>query len=336
MGKSNRPTKNPTLYGELKIFSGRANIPLAESVCKHLGIKLGKSRIDVFPDGELLTKIEEDVRGKDVFVIQPTSPPVNDNLMELLLFLDSFRRASARRITAVLPYYGYARQDRKDVGRVPISAKLVANQLVAAGANRILVMELHAHQIQGFFDIPVDHLLATPVFIKYFAKLKKDGLVLVSPDVGNMKVAGVYADKLGGELAVVAKRRISASEAKAENIIGNVKDKTVLMFDDMISTAGTICGAAKLAKDKGAKKIYIAAVHGLFRGPALERIDDSPIDEVVVTDTVPVNEEVKKFPRIKVLSVSELLGNAICRIHSDKSISELFNRAKTRKKPPIS
>jgi ribose-phosphate pyrophosphokinase len=311
--------------GSLKLFGGRSNPELAQRISDYLGIPLGRAKIANFPDGELLVKIEEDIRGRDVFVIQPTCHPVNESLLELLIFIDCARRASAQRVTAVMPYFGYARQDRKDEGRVPITAKLVANLIATAGADRVLTVDLHAAQIQGFFDIPVDNLLAEPVLSRYWAGKKLPDLVLVSPDVGNVKRARVYAQRLGGELAIINKRRVSGSEAEVGNIIGDVKDKTVLMMDDMITTAGTVSKAAALCRDKGAKKVYVGATHAVLADAAMERLAASPIDELVVTDTVPVPQaKLKALPNLKVLSVSDLMGEAIHRIHNDESVSNLF------------
>lgn len=310
----------------LRVFSGTANPALAEKICDHLKTPVSGAQIETFPDGETLVRIEDDVRGRDCFVIQPTCFPVNDNLMELLIFIDCLHRASAHRITAVLPYFGYARQDRKSEGRTPITAKLVANMITTARVDRVLALDLHAEQVEGFFDIPVDHLRAEPVIADYFRKLNLSNKVLVSPDVGNVKTANIYAQDLGGELAVIDKRRISGSEAVAQRIIGDVKDRDVLMFDDMITTAGTICSAARLVKEHGAKSVRVAAVHGIFAGPALERLAEAPIDEIVVTDSVPLREEVKKLKKLKILSVAELMGEAIDRIHNNKSVSAIFNR----------
>ncbi len=311
---------------ELRIFSGTANPPLAESICASLGVPVGRARVQPFADTETHVRVEDDVRGLDCFVVQPTCHPVNQNLMELLIFIDCLHRASARRITAVLPYFGYARQDRKSEGRTPISAKLVANLITTARADRILAIDLHAQQVQGFFDIPVDHLTAEPVFTNYFRSQPLGDMVMVSPDVGNMKMANVYAQKLGGNLAVIDKRRQSGSEVVMSRIIGDVKHKDVLMFDDMISTAGTICSASALVKDHGARSVRVAATHGVFAGDALEKIQAAPIDEVVVTDTIPLSNEAREVGKIKVLSVANLLGEAMERIHLNRSVSEIFSR----------
>jgi len=313
---------------DLKIFSGRANPELSHRICEYLGLPLGQVSLGDFPDGEISCKIDEDVRGRDVFLLQPTCPPVNDNLMELLILIESCKRASAERVTAVMPYYGYARQDRKDAGRVPITAKLVANIITRAGADRVLTMDLHAAQIQGFFDVPVDHLYAAPVLNNYFHSsldLRGEDLLVVSPDEGSIKRAIGHAKHLGGRLAIVDKRRSSAEETRQENIIGGpVEGKTALMFDDMISTAGSICGAATVLKARGAKAIYVAATHGVLCGPAVERLDKAPIEQVIITDTIPLQAE-QRLSKINVLSVAPLLGEAIKRIHRNESISKLFD-----------
>lgn len=309
------------------LFSGQANRPLAEKIADYLGVPLGDARINRFPDSELIIKLEEDIRGRDVFIIQSVCAPVNESLMELLIFIDCARRASADRITAVIPYFGYARQDRKDEGRTPITAKLVANLIVTAGANRVLSLDLHANQIQGFFDIPVDNLLAEPVLSLHFAEKKIQDLVLVSPDVGNVKRARVYAERLGGDLAIINKRRVNGHEIESGHLIGEVKDRTVLMVDDMISTAGTVCGAAELCKRHGARRILLGATHGVLCGPAVQRLRESPIDEIIVTDTIPVSrEKIDAIGKIRVLSVSALMGEAIHRIHNNESVSSLFLR----------
>jgi ribose-phosphate pyrophosphokinase len=311
------------LINTLKVFAGTSSPELTKSICEYLGVKLGLVKIETFPDGEKFIKLEEDVRGKDCFVVQSTCYPVDENLMELLIFLDCLRRASARRITAVIPYFGYARQDRKDEGRVPITAKLVANMIDIAGADRVLSIDLHAAQLQGFFDIPVDHLMAEPVLVEYFKSKKIDNLTIVSPDAGNMKTAARYAAALGGDLAIIHKKRISGSEVECGEIIGDVKGRNVLMCDDMISTAGTMCSAAKLVKDRGANSIIVGATHGVFAGSAVERINGAPFDEVIVTDTIP---QVKsgEIENMKVLTIAKLLGEAIKRTHRNKSISSMF------------
>src|SRR5436305_12048671 len=302
---------------QLKVFSGRANIQLSERIAQCLGDPLGKITLQNFPDGEFLARIDEDVRGRDVFVVQPTCPPVNENIMELLIILDSLKRASAARITAVLPYYGYARQDRKDVGRVPITAKLVANLLTMAGVNRVLALDLHAAQIQGFFDIPVDHLHAAPVINEYIRSLNiplRDFVVL-SPDEGSIKRALLHQKKLGGAIAIVDKRRSSATETKQANLIGaSLEGKVAIIFDDMISTAGSVVGAANVARCNGVREVYACATHAVLGGPAIERLRDAPVKQVVVTDSIPLPPD-KHLPCIKVLSVAQLLANAIKHIH---------------------
>jgi len=313
------------LHDNLKIFSGSSNVALAVAVCKYLGVPLGGVNIDRFPDGEKVIRVEDDVRGRDCFVVQSTCKPVDEHLVELLIYLDCLRRASARRITAVIPYFGYARQDRKDEGRVPITAKLVANLITTAGADRVLAIDLHAHQLQGFFDIPVDHLTGELVLTKYFRDKKIDKLTVVSPDVGNMKIASRYAAYLGGELAIVHKKRVSGSEVEAKEIIGEVRGRNVLMCDDIIATAGTVCSAASLVKERGAEKVYVGATHGVFAPQALERLAQAPIDEVVATDTIPLTQQAKEVGKIKILSVAAMLGEAIKRIHRNESVSSLFN-----------
>jgi ribose-phosphate pyrophosphokinase len=318
--------------GELRVFAGRSCTALGRTVCEFLEIGVGSARVLSFPDGELIVKLDEDVRGRDCYVVISTCEPVNDRLMELLVWIDCLRRASAGRITCVVPYFGYARQDRKDEGRVPVTAKLVANLVTAAGADRVIAIDLHAAQIQGFFDIPVDHLSATPVFVGYFRDLQKKGelkdLCLVSPDVGNVKVAEGMAKLLGGDLAIIYKKRLSGSTVETGQLIGDVQGKTVLMFDDMISTAGTVCEAAKLLKERGARDIIAAATHGVLVGPAVERLMASPISRVVVCDTIPLPERVGPLrPRLVELSVGPLLGNAIYRIHNNQSVSALFQNS---------
>lgn len=309
---------------DLKVFSGRANPALAQQICHYLGIAQGILSVGNFPDGETQVKIEEDVRGQDVFIIQPTCPPVNDNLMELLILIESFKRASANRITAVIPYFGYARQDRKDEGRVPITAKLVANLLTQAGANRILTMDLHAAQIQGFFDIPVDHLTAAPILDNFIKQLgySEDKIVVVSPDEGSIKRAAAHVKVIGGSLAIIDKRRAGTKVEQANFIGGPVEGKAAVIFDDMISTGGSICGAAHLVKKQGAEKVFIGATHGVLCGNALENVRNAPVDHILLTDTIPQNAEL--FPNLKVLSVAPILGEAIRRIHSHESVSRLF------------
>jgi ribose-phosphate pyrophosphokinase len=311
----------------LKIFAGRHSRVLAERMCRHLDIPLGEARTITFPDGELLVKLEEDVRGRDCFVVLSTCDPVNDNIMELLIFIDCLKRASASRVTVVTPYFGYARQDRKDEGRVPITAKLVANLITAAGADRVLALDLHAAQIQGFFDLPVDHLSATPVFLEYFNSIRDElgDLCLVSPDVGNVKVAEAFANLLGGDLAIINKQRLSGSQVTTVNLIGTVQGKSVLMFDDMITTGGTVCEAARLVMERGARQVIAAATHPVLVGIAIERLDESPISKVVVTNTIPADG---RFDRIRhklvILCVGQLLGDAAHRIHHNRSVSALF------------
>jgi ribose-phosphate pyrophosphokinase len=310
----------------LKVFSGRANVPLAEKISQCLGDSLGKITLQNFPDGEFWARIDEDVRGRDVFVVQPTCPPVNDNIMELLVILDSLKRASAARITAVLPYYGYARQDRKDVGRVPITAKLVANLITIAGANRVVALDLHAAQIQGFFDIPVDHLMGSPVVAQYIRSLNipPQDFVVLSPDEGSIKRALHYQKRLGGDIAIIDKRRSSATDVKSANLIGaSLNGRVAVIFDDMISTASSVVNAANVARFNGAREVYACATHGVLCGPAIERLRDAPLKQIVVTDSIPLTPE-RHLPRIKVLSVAPLLADAIKRIHFNESVSKLF------------
>ena len=314
---------------ELKIFSGRANRDLTAKICRHLHLEPAAITLGKFPDGENYCKLDEDVRGRDVFLIQPTCPPVNDNLIELLIMIDCCKRASAERITAVIPYFGYARQDRKDEGRVPITAKLAANIITRAGADRVLTMDLHAAQIQGFFDVPVDHLYAAPVLNDHFIErgLIDDKIVVVSPDEGSIKRALGHGKRLGGKLAIVDKRRTSATNVQQSTIIGGpIEGKIAVLFDDMISTAGSICGAARLVHEAGAAEIHIACTHGVFCGPAMQRLGDAPIDSIIVTDTIPVLAE-KQLVNLVQLSVAPLLAEAIKRIHHDQSISELFRES---------
>lgn len=307
------------------IFTGNANPELAKKICRHLKVKLGKALVGRFSDGEVRVKIEDNVRGRDVFVIQPTCPPVNENLMELLIMLDALRRASARRITAVIPYFGYARQDRKDQPRVPITAKLVANLLTVAGASRILTLDLHAGQIQGFFDIPLDHLYAVNVFIEYFKKLKiKNDLVVVSPDVGGIKMARAYAKRFKAGLAIVDKRRNSPDSTEVMHLLGEVIGKTAILVDDLIATGSSLVEAAKVLKERGAKKIYACVTHGVLSGDAVKKLENSFIDFLVITDSIPLPPQ-KRSKKIKVVSVAGLFAEAIKRIHLEKSISILFD-----------
>ena len=306
---------------QLKIFSGNSNRPLAEEICRHMGVPLGDAAVTSFPDGETFVKINENIRGQDVYIVQSTCTPTNQHIMELLIMIDAARRASAQRITAVLPFYGYARQDRKDQPRVPITAKLVANLLTAAGANRILTMDLHSQQIQGFFDIPVDHLFASPVFFKYFEQLSAANLVVVSPDVGGMKMAAAYANLLGVGLGMVWKKRTSATTVEPVNIVGEVAGKDVLIVDDITETAGTLVNAARLLRAHGALSVRAAVSHALLNTLAYERLQAGDIDELITTNSIPV--EARGLP-IRVLSIANLLADAIVRIHSNESVTSLF------------
>ncbi|MFT3785772.1 MAG: ribose-phosphate pyrophosphokinase [Tepidisphaeraceae bacterium] len=310
----------------LKVFTGRANPELAKKVCSYLEIPLGRGRTELFPDGELIVRVEEDVRGRDCYVVQPSCHPVNASLMELFIWIDTLKRASAGRVTAVIPYFGYARQDRKDSGRVPITAKLIANLIERAGADRVVSVDLHAPQVQGFFDIPVDHLNAGPVFGRWFKSLNVSNAVFVSPDVGNVKRAQVYANQYGGDLVIIDKRRKSGTEAEAVHIIGDVKGKTVFMTDDMITTGGTIVNAVELLKKNGAGDVYISATHAVFAPPAMERLAKCPIAKLAVTDTIPLYDRGDPIKdKLVVLSTAEMLGEAIHRIHHNKSVSALFH-----------
>ena len=310
---------------DIKIFTGNSNRALVERVCDYLSIPLGNATVGKFPDGEIDVKVDEDVRGADIFIIQPTCPPVNDSLAELLILIDCFKRASSARITAVLPYYGYARKDRKDEGRVPITAKLVANLITKAGADRLLTMDLHAAQIQGFFDIPVDHLLAFPVISDYYREKDLSDFVVVSPDVGGIKIARLYSNHLHMRLAVVDKRRFGPEDIEVGFVIGDVEGRNAIIIDDLIATGGSICQAARVLKEKGAKDIYVAATHPVLCGTAVEKLKEAPIKEIAVTDTIPLNEDAKGLgSKIKVLTVSNLLGEAIKRIHTNTSISSMF------------
>ncbi|HEY5742041.1 MAG TPA: ribose-phosphate pyrophosphokinase [Terrimicrobiaceae bacterium] len=314
---------------ELKIVSGSAHPRLATAICNYLGVPLCDATVSSFPDGETFVKINENIRGRDVFIVQPTCPPTNQNLMELLILVDAARRSSSARITAVIPFFGYARQDRKDQPRVPITAKLVANLLAAAGVQRVLTMDLHAQQLQGFFDIPVDHLYALPVMIYYLQALNLGDLVVVSPDVGGVKMASAYAEALKAGLAIVVKRRLSATEIEAVTVIGEVEGKNVILVDDLTETAGTLVGAARILRDQGARDIYAGVSHAVLTDLAVERLKSSEIKELITTDSVPVREDVDS--RVKVLSVAELLGEGIRRIHDDESVSSLFD-IRNRKK----
>ncbi len=305
----------------LKIFSGNSNRPLAEEICKVIGMPLGEATVTSFPDGESFVKINENIRGQDVYIVQSTCTPTNHHLMELLIMIDAAKRASAHRITAVMPFYGYARQDRKDQPRVPITAKLVANLLVAAGANRILTMDLHSQQIQGFFDIPVDHLFASPVFFKYLEKIPAENMVVVSPDVGGMKMAAAYAGILGAQLGMVWKKRTSSTTVESVNVVGDVAGKDVLLVDDITETAGTLVNAAKLMRESGALSVRAAVSHSLLSPMAYDRLKVGLIDELITTNTIPI--DTRGLP-IKVLSVAGILGEAISRISNNESVTSLF------------
>jgi ribose-phosphate pyrophosphokinase len=315
------------MYEHLTIISGRAHRSLAGEIAEYLGIPLAAVEIANFPDGEFYVRLEQNIRGCDVFLVQPTGPPVNDNIMELLIMIDACVRASAARVTAVIPYFGYARQDRKDAGRVPITAKLVANLITKAGADRVVTMDLHAAQIQGFFDVPVDHLYAAPILDRYFQSLSipPDDIVIVSPDEGSIKRSLQHMEHLGGSLAIVDKRRASAMETKQANLIGGpLTGRTALLFDDMISTAGSIVGAVGVAKQHGATKVYVSGTHPVLCGPAAKRLREADITEIVVTNSLPLRPE-QTLPNIKVVSVAPLLGEAIRRIHRNESVSYLFD-----------
>lgn len=308
----------------IKIISGTSHRILSEEVADNLGVSLCNTTISTFSDGEFMIQINENVRGTDSFIIQPTCPPVNDNLMELLLIIDALKRASARRITAVMPYYGYARQDRKVQPRVPISSKLVADLITAAGANRVLTVDLHAGQIQGFFNIPVDHLYASPVLLDYVRKKDFKDLVIVSPDAGGVERARSFARKLQCSLAIIDKRREMANVSRVMNVIGDVKDKDVIILDDMIDTAGTTTQAASALKEHGARRVFAASTHAVLSGPAIDRINESVIEEVIVTNTIPLDSKKERCSKLVVLSIAPLLAEAIKRIHEESSISSLF------------
>lgn len=308
----------------MKLFGGTSNPELTQEVCDYLGIEPGKVTAKTFSDGETLVEIHENIRGGDVFVLQSTSTPVNDNLMQLLIMMDALRRASAERITAIIPYYGYGRQDRKVKPRVPISAKLVADLITTAGANRVVSMDLHAGQIQGYFNIPVDNLFAAPLLLKYIRTHFEDDLVIVSPDAGGVERARAFAKRLAAALAIIDKRRDAPNIAEAMNIIGEVKGKTAVILDDMVDTAGTLTQAAAALREKGASKIYACCTHPVLSGSSIEKIEASPIDSLVVTNTIPLNEKAQKCSKITVLSVAELLGETIKRIYNSNSVSTLF------------
>jgi ribose-phosphate pyrophosphokinase len=306
------------------VFSGRGNPELAEKIAAYLGIRLGEIKLFNFSDGENYCQVLENVRGRDVFVIQPTCHPVNDNLMELLIIMDALKRASAQRVNAVIPYYGYARQDRKDKPRVPITSRLVADLLEAVGTDRLICVDVHAAQIQGFFNVPVDHLFAAPVLINHIAKMGLPNLTVVSPDAGGVERARAYAKRLGTQLAIVDKRREVANVAEVMNVIGDVKNRSCFIVDDIIDTSGTLCETVKALLEKGAKAVYAACTHPVFSGPAVDRLNASGISKVLVTDTIPIGEKQKLCPKIEVLSVAPLLGEAIQRIHDESSVSSLF------------
>lgn len=312
------------MYGELKIFAGRAHPALAEEISTYLDLPLGAVQCSNFSDGEIFVQLKDNVRGSDAFVIQPTCTPVNENLMELLVMLDAMKRSSASRITAVLPYYGYARQDKKDAPRVAITAKLVADLLSQAGADRILTMDLHAAQIQGFFNKPVDHLFAAPVILEAIQSLKIPNLVIVSPDAGGVERARAIAKRLQADLAIVDKRRTGPNKTAVMHVIGDVADKSVLILDDIIDTAGTLTHTVSALKEKGAKRVLAAGVHGVLSGPALDRLSESVIEEVLITNTTPLEEKLKQCPKLRPLTVAPILGEAIKRIHLNSSVSSLF------------
>jgi ribose-phosphate pyrophosphokinase len=311
-------------HGPLKLFTGSAHRALAQEIAECLGLPVGAARLHRFPDSEVSFQIDENIRGADVFIVQPTSTPVDANIMELCVMIDAFRRSSASRITAVIPYYGYARQDRKDKPRVPISAKLVANLLSAAGANRVLTMDLHKPQIQGFFDIPVDHLFAAPVIIDYLSRQNMGALTIVSPDVGGAERARAYAKRLEADLAVVDKRRSDDGTAEVMNVVGDVRGRICVLADDIIDTAGTIQKAAQALKDNGASRVLACAVHGVLSGPAIQRIEAAPIDRLIITNTIPLEGPPAECGKIVVLSVARLLAQAIRSIHEETSVSKLF------------
>jgi ribose-phosphate pyrophosphokinase len=313
------------LYGPLKIFTGRAHPSLAQEICARLGIACGHISLYSFSDGENYVQIDENVRGADVFVIQPTSPPVNDNLMELLIMLDAFKRSSAHRITAVMPYYGYARQDRKDKPRVPITSKLVADLISTAGADRVLTLDLHASQIQGFFDVPVDHLFAAPVIVRHLRELEQPDLTIVSPDAGGVERARAYAKRLGATLAIIDKRRVAANQTEVMNIIGDVEGRNVFVVDDIIDTAGTLIHTTEALLAKGAKSISASCTHAVLSGPAVQRINNSQLEAVITTNSMPTLDKEQECPKLKTLSIAELLAEAIKRIHDEDSVSSLFD-----------
>lgn len=309
---------------KLKIFSGNSNVPLAREICGHLAVPLGAAKVRAFSDGEIMVEIGENVRGRDVYIIQSTCAPANDNLMELLIMTDALKRASAARITAVIPYFGYARQDRKVAPRTPITSKLVADLISTSGVDRVLTMDLHAGQIQGFFNIPVDHLYAAPVILRDLIERFDQPVVVVSPDAGGTERARAFAKRVNAGLAIIDKRRSGPNVSEVMNIIGEVEGQICIIIDDMIDTAGTLCQAARALKDKGAAEVYACATHAVLSGPALERIDNSSLKEVLVTNTIPVEDKLDSCERLRQLSVAELLAEAIRRIHGDESVSSLF------------
>jgi ribose-phosphate pyrophosphokinase len=311
-------------FGKLRVFTGNSNIPLAQMICEHLGIPLGKAQVKKFSDGEINVEINESVRGMDVFVVQSSCPPVNDHLMELLILMDALKRASAERINAVIPYYGYARQDKKILPRAPISAKLVADLLTVAGASRILTIELHASQIQGFFDIPVDHLYASSIIAEYVKERFHGDLVIVSPDAGGVERARAFAKRLNAALAIIDKRREIPNVAKAMHIIGDISGKDAILIDDMVDTAGTLTSAAFALKEGGAENVYAYCTHPVLSGQAVPRVMESPLQEIIVTDTIPLKGEAASCEKVKVLTVAPLLAEAIKRIHLSESVSSLF------------
>ena len=315
----------PTHNGELKLFAGSAHPALAAEVAEFIGVSLGRACLKRFSDGEVSFQIDENIRGTDVFVLQPTSTPVDEHIIELCVMIDAFRRSSAARITAVIPYYGYARQDRKDKPRVPISAKLMANLLSAAGANRVLTMDLHKAQIQAFFDIPVDHLFAAPVFIDHLTRtMKETDVTIVSPDAGGVERARAYAKRLDADLAIIDKRRSEDGHAEVMNVVGEVKDRVCIIQDDIVDTAGTLQQASRALRDNGAATVMACAVHGVLSGPALQRVEDSALEELIVTNTIPLSGEMARSKKVRVLSVAPLLGKAIQSIHQETSVSSLF------------
>ncbi len=308
----------------LVLFAGNSNLELAHAICPHIGIKLGDAEVRTFSDGEIRVEIKENVRGKDVFVLQSTCSPVNDHLVELLMMIDAFKRSSAQRITVVIPYYGYARQDKKVTPRVPISAKLVADLITTAGAKRVITMDLHAGQIQGFFNIPVDNLFSAPVLLEYIKENLKNDAVIVSPDAGGVERARAFAKRLDTQLAIIDKRRPAPNMAQAMNVVGDVEGRRTVILDDMVDTGGTLCQAAAALKEHGALEVHACCAHPVLSGPAIERISDSEIQTLVVTDTIPLSEKAKACEKIRVLSVSKLLAEAIHRCHTGSSVSSLF------------